>query len=153
MKTDIFLPPGVQRRLYERLGRCPRQLPLAPAATIERLWRRRNEAPEEQLPAVDADIEAIVLACHRRTEQHNHRGLGDERTWVYPLPCRDPRDYWASVTDVLCPACAAGGVEGMLRWAEAGYVPGYRICDGCGRHYLARGDSVAPEVHHLRRSS
>lgn len=39
---------------------------------------------------------------------------------------------WGAITDVPCffRACA-----GTLRWAENGYVPGYRICDTCGRHY------------------
>jgi hypothetical protein len=38
---------------------------------------------------------------------------------------------WESVTDVACPGCKVG----ILRWAEAGYVPGWRICDVCERHY------------------
>ena len=44
-----------------------------------------------------------------------------------------PGSGWGSVTDIPCPVCA----DGTLRWAEAGYVPGYRICDRCARHYLA----------------
>ena len=55
------------------------------------------------------------------------------------MPVLDPHDYWASVTDVPCPSC-----EGTVRWAEAGYVPGYRICDGCGQHWLAAGDIQRP---------
>ena len=41
-------------------------------------------------------------------------------------------DSWTAITDVPCffRACS-----GTLRWAENGYVPGYRICDQCGRHY------------------
>ena len=31
--------------------------------------------------------------------------------------------------------CIMVGCLGILRWAEAGYVPGYRICDCCGSHY------------------
>lgn len=54
------------------------------------------------------------------------------------LPSRDPHDYWTSVTDVPCPC---GG--GMVRWAEAGYVPGYRICDG-GQHWMAEGNAGRP---------
>ncbi|OFW37671.1 MAG: hypothetical protein A3J29_06260 [Acidobacteria bacterium RIFCSPLOWO2_12_FULL_67_14b] len=50
-------------------------------------------------------------------------------------------DYWSAVTDVPCPADAC---TGTIRWAEAGYVPGYRICDGCGRHYQADGTAAAP---------
>jgi hypothetical protein len=41
---------------------------------------------------------------------------------------------WASVTDVPC----LYKCRGTLRWAENGYVPGYRICDACGRHYALR---------------
>ena len=40
---------------------------------------------------------------------------------------------WESVTDIMCPVCLVG----MVRWHEAGYVPGWRRCDGCGRNYLA----------------
>lgn len=39
---------------------------------------------------------------------------------------------WPGVTDVPCPR----GCGGTLRWAEAGYVPGYRICDLCEARYL-----------------
>lgn len=52
------------------------------------------------------------------------------------------RDYWAAVTDVPCPACSAGTV----RWAEAGTVPGWRRCDGCGREFLAGGDGDRPTL-------
>lgn len=69
-----------------------------------------------------------------------------------PAPAKDVgglavRDFWAAVTDVPCPVCPTGA----LRWAEAGYVPGYRVCDGCGRHYLAHGDADAPGVLAMRR--
>lgn len=49
-------------------------------------------------------------------------------------------DYWAAVTDIPCPICSVG----TIRWAEAGYVPGYRICDSCGRHFQAEGTAAAP---------
>ena len=49
-------------------------------------------------------------------------------------------DYWSAVSDVQCPSCG----DGVIRWAEAGHVPGYRICDRCRRHYLARGDQAHP---------
>lgn len=39
---------------------------------------------------------------------------------------------WASVTDVPCTYCHVG----ILRWAEAGRVPGWRECDACGAQYL-----------------
>ena len=76
-----------------------------------------------------------------RLEMHNLDGRGERRTRVYDLPPQ-PGGYWPSVTDVRCPVCA----KGTIRWAEAGYVPGYRICDRCGRHFLARGTSKAPTL-------
>lgn len=50
-------------------------------------------------------------------------------------------DYWPAVTDVACPCC-----PGQVRWHEAGYVPGYRICDQCGRHWRADGNSDSPAL-------
>lgn len=50
--------------------------------------------------------------------------------------------YWPAVTDVTCPVCNTGHV----RWAEAGYVPGYRICDSCERHFLALGTAKEPKI-------
>jgi len=85
-----------------------------------------------------------------RYEQHNLDGQGNRRTQVYDMP-RKPMtqpgaagmmDYWGAVTDVPCPCCHGG----TIRWAEAGYVPGYRICDTCGRHFLARGNAIAPAL-------
>jgi len=70
-------------------------------------------------------------------------GDRERRTRVYAvpaLPTGHPDPYWGAVTDVPCPADCGGTV----RWAEAGYVPGYRICDQCGRHYMARGTMAAP---------
>ena len=49
-------------------------------------------------------------------------------------------DYWSAVTDVRCPDC----VTGIVRWAENGHVPGYRICDGCGQHWMAEGTVARP---------
>lgn len=77
-----------------------------------------------------------------RTEPHNLDGCGTKRVHVYDMPAGDPYDYWATVTDVPCPCCDTG----KIRWAEAGYVAGYRICDGCGRHFLANGDAAKPTL-------
>lgn len=87
-----------------------------------------------------------------RIEEHNLDGTGWRRTHVYDVPPAPEKnykgeltgrnDYWRAVTDVPCPACKMG----TIRWAEAGYVPGYRICDGCGRHFLARGTKDAPTL-------
>jgi hypothetical protein len=66
-------------------------------------------------------------------------GDGEKRHAVYDMPVLDPHDYWPSVTDVPCPICNTG----VIRWNEAGYVPGSRICDGCGRFFQARGSIVS----------
>ena len=79
-----------------------------------------------------------------RYEMHNLDGQGSARTQVYDMPGADPgQDYWQQVTDVPCPAA---GCVGQIRWAEAGYVPGYRICDCCGRHFLAKGTADKPTL-------
>ena len=51
-------------------------------------------------------------------------------------------EYWLAVTDVPCPTCE----EGMVRWSEAGHVPGHRTCRGCGRQYLAGGTKSDPTL-------
>lgn len=78
-----------------------------------------------------------------RTEMQNLDGRGPRRVRVFDLaggPADNP--YWGAVTDVSCPCCASG----TIRWAEGGYVPGYRICDDCGRHFLAGGNASAPTL-------
>jgi hypothetical protein len=72
-------------------------------------------------------------------------GDGSKSHVVYDMPMLDPHDYWASVTDVPCPACHTG----KIRWHEAGYVPGSRICDGCGKFFQARG-TVADGITLMR---
>lgn len=76
-----------------------------------------------------------------RIETHDLDGTGSRRVHVYDMPMVDPASYWGNVTDVQCPIC-----RGTIRWAEAGYVPGYRICDSCGRHFIAGGDDGAPTL-------
>ena len=75
-------------------------------------------------------------------ETHDLDGEGERRCRVYYLPPVAPGAYWSAVTDVLCPCCPSG----TIRWAEAGYVAGHRICDDCGRHFLAAGDHTAPAL-------
>ena len=63
---------------------------------------------------------------------------------------------WAISQNIPCPAC----LNGLLVWAENGYVPGYRICSYCGRGWsaeptedgvklsipeISRGGEVMPE--------
>lgn len=73
-----------------------------------------------------------------------HNGTGPKRTQVFDVPNvpNVPNDYWAAVTDVPCPCCNTGNIQ----WAEAGYVPGYRICDKCGKHFLAKGNMQNPKL-------
>ena len=73
-----------------------------------------------------------------RVEMLNTDGSGHRRHRVYDVTTGT--DYWSAVTDVQCRACGSG----VIRWAEAGHVPGYRICDRCRRHYLAGGDQAHP---------
>lgn len=79
-----------------------------------------------------------------RTEIYNTDGTGDKPHNVYDMPIVST-DYWQNVTDVPCPIC-----HGTIRWAENGYVPGYRICDSCSTHFLAKGSLTNPllvELH------
>lgn len=57
------------------------------------------------------------------------------------LSCARKSDYWAAVTDVPC-VCHGG----IVRWAEAGHVAGWRECDLCGRTWMAAGTSEAPAL-------
>lgn len=82
-----------------------------------------------------------------RLERLNLDGRGVRNHEVYPLP-KVPAgaDPWRYVTDVACPL---EGCTGTIRWAENGYVPGYRICDGCDEHFLARPE--APKLIRVGR--
>lgn len=77
-----------------------------------------------------------------RYELHNLDGTGQRRCQVFDMVTQAP-DYWSAVTGVACPAANCAGT---VRWSEAGYVPGYRICDQCGRHYLAGGGCQRPTL-------
>lgn len=72
-------------------------------------------------------------------EEHNLTGE-PEVCNVWYVNAAGPCRYWEAVTDVPCPCCDDGSVQ----WAEAGYVPGYRICDFCGRHFMAKGNAEEP---------
>lgn len=73
-------------------------------------------------------------------ELHNLDGTGNKRCRVYKM--EPDQNYWPAVTDIPCPICD----EGLIRWHEAGYVPGYRICDKCKRHFLAKGNAATPKL-------
>lgn len=80
-----------------------------------------------------------------RMETANLDGLGPRPYRVYYMAAG--RDYWTAITDVACPA---NRCEGTVRRADAGNVPAYRICDGCGRHYLGGGTALAPTLRLMR---
>lgn len=67
--------------------------------------------------------------------------------WTYRLecpviPCIGMDGYhvidgWVGLGRIVpCSVCYS-----PLAWAEAGYVPGYRVCTGCGRGYI-----LAPSI-------
>lgn len=85
------------------------------------------------------DAEGKPIAQHG---EQNYGGNGPEPIITYPMRRVQKYEYWPSVTDVACPCCAGGTV----RWFEAGYVPGYRICDKCHQHFLADGNMDAPTL-------
>lgn len=75
-------------------------------------------------------------------QKMNIDGSGEKLYRVYRVPSLSKFDYWISVTDVKCPVCN----KGYIRWYESGYVPGYRICDKCKRHFLAKGNADNPTL-------
>lgn len=82
-----------------------------------------------------------------RKEFHNLDGTRLKRCDVYDIPpaplalrqvsIGSGAAYWAAVTNTPCPMRHC---RGLIRWAEAGNVAGYRICDSCHRHFLAAGN-------------
>lgn len=55
---------------------------------------------------------------------------------------------WEQITDVPCPRECGG----MLRWDEAGHVPGYRTCEACHAHYLGSpGSTLVRQPGRARR--
>lgn len=81
----------------------------------------------------------------------NLDGCGDRRHRLFAMPPAfhvqdtpplSTPDYWGAITDVACPACETG----TIRWHEAGYVPAYRRCDTCRRHFMGKGTAAAPTL-------
>lgn len=85
-------------------------------------------------------------------ETHDIHGTGPEPVEVYRLPPGPPvvgyegepipgtHQFWPAVTDVSCPVQGCGAI---VRWYEAGQVPGYRRCDN-GHRFFARGTAESP---------
>lgn len=85
MKTknkSVFLPPGVQMRLFDGIGTCPRQLPVAAVEKIEALWATRNQAPEEQLAAIDKQMEEIAVAAATPDAMAVSRAINAKRSSI-----------------------------------------------------------------------
>ncbi|MDI9380587.1 MAG: hypothetical protein QM845_06855 [Verrucomicrobiota bacterium] len=62
---EIFVPPGVQARLFERIGLCPRQASESTAKRIELLWQKRNTADEGEVADIDNQMFEAVIDDHR----------------------------------------------------------------------------------------
>ena len=75
-----------------------------------------------------------------------NEGDGARKHAVYDMPIRNRKDYWSNVTDVTCPVCQ----NGTIRWNEAGFVPGSRICDRCGRFFQAHGSISSGSITLVR---
>src|SRR5690348_7504114 len=87
----------------------------------------------------DSDLDAIQF---HQWVSADLDGQGDKDYRLFDVPCKSEYNFWASVTDVPCPLACGG----TIRWHEGGYVPGYRICDHCERHFLAHGDTAHPAL-------
>lgn len=117
-------------------------------ADVIQIHEPNPEAPSQssyEVPVVEEVLDRLVPRYASRTEQHNLDGEGARDCTVYELPIVEDngvRAYWPAVTDVPCPVCE----DGTVVWAEAGYVPGYRICNapGCHQHFMAGGDKDGP---------
>lgn len=94
-------------------------------------------------------MRGLAAGVWRRRVRVDSDGTGPRWHDVYVLPASG-EDYWASVTDVPCPVASC---DGLVRWAEAGAVPGWRRCDGCGREYLAVGNLASPALRRQVRQS
>ncbi len=76
-----------------------------------------------------------------RTTETDLDGQGVKTYKAYDLPVIDNDDYWTNVTGIPCPVAEC---DGTILWYEAAYVPGYRICTHCQRHFLAKGNTEHP---------
>jgi len=83
---------------------------------------------------------AVYYAPPAERAKTNRRGKyqSDDGLWVavYCAVCAVHGDNHRC--ERAAPLCVDCGV-GRLRWAEAGHVPGHRICDHCGSHW-SHGD-------------
>lgn len=85
---------------------------------------------------------------HPRRELKVQRGGGDLWVKVYDMPASQdegPERYWLAITDVPCPRKDCTGMIRRDRYHNQG-ISGYRVCDGCGRHFLGGGNGTAPTL-------
>jgi len=61
---EIFLPPGVQARLHQRLGACPREAEDYIADRIDALWRLRNQTIESRIAELDYAMADLAADGH-----------------------------------------------------------------------------------------
>ena len=77
----------------------------------------------------------------QRRDYRTLPGQRQQRTTIYPMPVVPKPDFELSVTDVPCPKCRRGKVRRV-----AGRDPLYRICDLCGRNFVAEGSPEQPAL-------
>ena len=95
----------------------------------------------------------VVWLEQADTGTKEHRLL---ETWLrvryadlIPIRPVDGLEWWLGTTGLICPDC----LDGTIRWAEAGSVPGARRCYHCGGHWLvARQEINGVDWHVLRRA-
>ena len=94
-EQEVFLPPGLQRRLAEIGRRGPYRLSAADAAAIEMLWDERNKCDEMQVDALDNRMLKIVA--------------GDTVVpKIYNLKCDNGHKWQSADSDgagATCPKC------------------------------------------------
>lgn len=67
MKTDLFFPPGVQRRFFELVPEkpTPRLADDAIHTRMDALWLKRNQCAESEIEDIDAEMLRIAVAVTR----------------------------------------------------------------------------------------
>lgn len=73
----------------------------------------------------------MLASCRWRWRMLDLDGLGDRHYRVYILAGE-------ANADIPCPTACGG----KIRWAEAGFMPGHRICEHCGRRYRVIGPAA-----------
>jgi hypothetical protein len=94
-EQEVFLPPGLQRRLFEIDRRGPYRLAAADAAAVEMLWDERNKCDDMQVDGIDERMLKLVV--------------GDKHVpHVYRLECDNGHKWESADADgagATCPKC------------------------------------------------